>query len=157
MIRTDGQTLVASSLRCARRCRLWSVRRRVPKLIITALLMFQLAIGLQWQVAYAAVSPPERAMSGLQEQPCPSHQARAGEAQEMLGAKASTGVPFSPHGTFGKYDCCRTSSCQCHCAQPLAALDLPIGGALLPSVLLPTLNLRISATRSTEFFRPPIE
>jgi len=42
--------------------------------VLTALMMLQLALGLQWQVAHAAAAPPEPQTRGMEAGHCPGHQ-----------------------------------------------------------------------------------
>src|SRR5438874_12236322 len=108
--------------------------RRTPlNLIITALLMFQLAVGLQWQTAYAGIAPAEQGMNSPHGAHCSSHQLRADGGGTIPGGQ--TDGMFSPHGKFGKHDCCHSAGCQCNCAQQFATLTLLIASAQLPSVL----------------------
>jgi len=97
-------------------------------------MMFQLVIGLQWQVAHAGVTPPEQQASLREAGHCPAH-----------------------NNPAAKHDCCRSLGCQCHCAQSPVVLDLPMTSAAPSSfLLLPVVDARPSATRENEFFRPPI-
>src|SRR4051812_33330505 len=123
------------------------MRRRPLNLLITALLMFQLAIGMQWQSAHAEVGPVGQGMNSPHEEHCSSHQLSADGAGKIRGEQ--TGGRFSPHGTFGKHDCCHSAGCQCNFAQQLATLSLLIAGPQPASVLLPTVNSRTPAMRST--------
>jgi hypothetical protein len=117
--------------RRGRQCRLSFVSNRPANWVIAALLIFQLAIGLQWQTAQAAVAPPERGMNGMGAGQCPDH--------------------------ANKHDCCRSLGCQCHCAQSPGMQDLTRPRADLSSTLqLPVLAARRPVARSNELFRPPI-
>jgi hypothetical protein len=138
-------------------CTLTRVRNRsATNWVITALLMFQLAIGLQWQVAHAVGAPPERQMSSVEAGHCPGHQAQVSNTDVGLHAGTSTSPRSLPDKPVPKHDCCHSLGCQCHGAQSPGALDLPAASAALSSSLLPILDARPPVARSTEFFRPPI-
>jgi len=108
--------------------------------VTTALLMFQLAIGLQWQVAHAIAAPPEWQASGMDARHCPVHPA-----------------PSSHDNPAHKHDCCGSLDCQCTFAQGPAVLDLPPSRVVLPaSFLLSFVNARPPVARTNEVFRPPI-
>jgi hypothetical protein len=98
--------------------------------VIAAFLMFQLAIGMQWQVAHADMAASERQTSGVDAGHCPGHAA---------------------------HDCCGSNDCQCHCAQGPAVLDLsPASAVCSASLLLPVFDARPPVARTNELFRPPI-
>jgi hypothetical protein len=138
-------------------CTLRTVRNRPANWVIAALLMFQLAIGLQWQVAQAVVNPPERPMNRMEAGHCPTHPSKDSGTDEGRGAGASTSAP-SPHSTpASKHDCCGSSGCQCHCAQSATALERSlVSAALSTSLLLPILDKRPPVPRASALFRPPI-
>jgi hypothetical protein len=124
---------------------------------VIALLMFQLAIGLQWQVAHAVVVPPERQMNSMEAGHCPGHRSKDSRADEGRGAGASTNAPSSHDDSANKYDCCRSLGCQCHYAQSPGVLDLPRTSAAFSAVfLLPVFESRPPVARTNELFRPPI-
>jgi hypothetical protein len=101
---------------------------------MTALLMLQLATGLQWQAAHAAASP-ERQMSGIEAGHCPS----------------------SHYNTATKHDCCRSVGCQCHSAQsPAVPGSLRTSAAFSGLLLLPVFDTRTPVAHTNELFRPPI-
>jgi hypothetical protein len=121
-------------------CTLEIVRNRLANWVIAALLTFQLAIGLQWQVAQAGVTPPEREMNGMGAGDCPDHPSKESRDKE----------------TANKHDCCRSLGCQCHCVQSPGALHLAVvGAALLPTLQLPVFDARPPVARTSELFRPP--
>jgi hypothetical protein len=126
--------------------------------MIATLVMFQLAIGLQWQVAQAVVTPPERQMNGTEAGHCPTHPSKDSRTGREHGAGASTtSAPSSHHNPAQKHDCCRSLGCQCHCAQSPGVLDLSLAGAApASSLLLPVFDARPPVVRTTELFRPPI-
>jgi hypothetical protein len=143
--------------RRGRRCRLSFVRNRLANWVIAALVIFQLAIGLQWQTAQAVVAPPEREMNGMGAGDCPDHSSRDSRADQERSTGTPTSAPPSHHTPANKHDCCRSPGCQCHCAQSPGMLDLPRAGRdLSPALQQPILDARPPVTRSNELFRPPI-
>jgi hypothetical protein len=138
-------------------CTLVFVCNRSANWVITALLMFQLAIGLQWQVVHAVGTLPERQMSSMESGHCPSHETLVLGAGEGLHAGTSTSPRSPPNEPAPKHDCCHSVGCQCHCAQSPGVLDLPVASAALSSsLLLPIFDARPPIARTNEFFRPPI-
>jgi hypothetical protein len=138
-------------------CRLRLVRNRPANWAIAALVIFQLAIGLQWQTAQAVVAPPEREMNGMGAGDCPDHSSKDSRANQERSAGAPMSSPSWHHNPANKHDCCRSLGCQCHCAQSPGTLDLPLAGAALsPTLQLPILDARPPVARSNELFRPPI-
>jgi hypothetical protein len=128
-----------------------------PNWIIAALLVFQLAFGLQWEAARAVVTPPEGQMDGMQAGRCPAHSSNDSRTDPGGGAGVSTSAQFSHHSPANKYDCCRSLGCQCHCAQSPGALGLPLSGvAPSPALQLPVFDARPPISCPSEFFRPPI-
>src|SRR4030088_1328398 len=111
--------------RRSQRCRLYFVRNRPANWAIAALVIFQLAIGMQWQTAQAAVAPPEREMNGVGAGDCPDHSSKDSRADQERTAGAPTSAPPSHHNPANKHDCCRSEGCHCHCAQSPGTLDLP--------------------------------
>jgi hypothetical protein len=148
--------LTSLFFRRGRRCRLSFVRNRSANWVIAALVIFQLAIGLQWQTAQAVVAPPEREMNGMGAGDCPDHSSKDSRADQERSAGAPASTPPSHHNPATKHDCCRSLGCQCHAQSP-GMLDLPRAGAALSSTLqLPILDTRPPVARSNELFRPPI-
>jgi hypothetical protein len=137
-------------------CTLRIVRNRPANWVTTALLLFQLAIALQWQVAHASMALPERQASGIDARHCPDHPSKASRTGERLRAEASTSAP--PHNDPAhQHDCCGSLDCQCHGAQGPGALDLPVASAVgSASFLLPVFDARPPVARTNEVFRPPI-
>jgi len=132
------------------------MRNRPANWVITALLMLQLAIGLQWQVAHADAAPPERQMNGMKAGHCASHQSN-GSKTIQGGAGASTSAPSSHDNPDSKHDCCRSLGCQCHSAQsPVVPGLLRTSAALSALLLLPVIDARLPVAHSNELFRPPI-
>ena len=133
------------------------VHNRSADWVIVALLMFQLVIGMQWQVAHANMAPPERQESGVDAKRCPGHPSKDAGADERRGAGASTSAPFSHDNPAQKHDCCGALDCQCHCAQGPGVLDLPLTSVVCSaSFLLPFFDARLPVARTNELFRPPI-
>jgi hypothetical protein len=139
------------------------MRNRPANWVITALLMLQLAIGLQWQVAQAVAAPTEPQMNGMQAGGmqaghCPGHQSKDSRTVEGGGSGASTSAPFSHDDPADKHDCCRSvGGCQCHYAQSPGALDLPRTSITFSALLLlPVFDARPPVARTNKFFRPPI-
>jgi hypothetical protein len=124
---------------------------------MAALLMLQLVIGMQWQVARANMSPPERQASGVDARHCPDHPSKDLRTEERRGAQASTSALASHNNPAHHHDCCGSLDCQCQGAQGAGALDLPVasvdGSA---SFLLPFFDARSPVARTNELFRPPI-
>jgi hypothetical protein len=149
--------MISLFFRRRERCRLWFVRNRPANWSIAALVIFQLAIGLQWQTAQAVVAQPEREMNGMGAGDCPDHSSKDSRADHERSAGGPTSAPSSHHNPANKHDCCRSLGCQCHCAQSPGTLDLPLAGAALsPTLQLPILDARPPVARSNELFRPPI-
>jgi hypothetical protein len=131
------------------------MRNRPANWVITALLMVQLAIGLQWQAAHAAAAP-ERQMNGMKAGHCASHQSNDSSTIQG-GAGASTSAPPSHHNPANKHDCCRSLGCQCHYAQtPAVPGLLRVSAAYSAFLLLPVFDARLPVARTNELFRPPI-
>jgi hypothetical protein len=137
------------------RCTLNVVRNR--SWVMAALLMLQLVIGMQWQVAHANMSALERQASGVDARHCPDHPSKGSRTEERRGAQASTSTPTSHNTPAHHHDCCGSLDCQCQGAQGAGALDLPLasvdGSA---SLLLPIVDARSPVSRANELFRPPI-
>lgn len=133
------------------------VRNRSTNWVITALLMFQLAIGLQWQVAHAVEAAPERQMSSMESGHCPGHHAQVSDTDKGLHGSPSASPRSTPNQQVPKHDCCHSVGCQCHCAQPPGALDLPgVSTAPSSSPSLSIFDARPPVARMNQFFRPPI-
>ena len=133
------------------------MRNRPANWVITALLMLQLAIGLQWQVAHAVGAPPERQMNGMEAGHCPGHQSKDSRDDAGGGTGASTSAPSSHDNPAHKHECCHSLGCQCDYAQSPVVLDLLRARAGFSALLLlPAFDTRSPVTRTNEFFRPPI-
>jgi hypothetical protein len=138
------------------RCTLSIMRNRPSNWVITALLILQLAIGLQWQVAQAAAVLPEGQMNGMKAGHCAGHQSNDSSTIPG-GAGASTSAPPSHHNPANKHDCCRSLGCQCHYAQtPALPGLLRLSAAYSAFLRLPVFDARLPVARTNELFRPPI-
>jgi hypothetical protein len=125
--------------------------------MIAALLIFQLAVGLQWQAAQAVAVPPERQMNGMAARHCPIHASKDSRTDEGRGAEVSTNAPSSHNNPAHMHDCCGSVDCRCHSAQGPTVFDLPPASVVFPgSFLLPAVNARPPVARTNELFRPPI-
>jgi hypothetical protein len=144
------------------------------KAALLVLLAFQLVVGLQLQVANAAMAMPAPAGTQMPDaQPhtstshsstpiaattaptaattahadCPMHDATNGATHANGGNK---------QGPPGNHDCCHVNACQCHCVYTPAAFALPLAN-VATSVALPSLSsAQFVAPRIDEFLRPPI-
>ncbi len=133
------------------------VRNRSTNWVIAALLMLQLVIGMQWQVAHANMALPERQASGMDARHCPDHPSKDLRTDEKRGAGAQTSAPSSHDNPVRNHDCCGSLDCQCHGAQGPGALDLPLASVVgSASFLLPVFDARPPVARTNELFRPPI-
>jgi hypothetical protein len=138
-------------------CTVRIVHNRRANWVIATLLMIQLVIGVQWQVAHANVAPPERQTSGADAKHCPDHPSKDSRTDVRHAAGASTGASSSHNIPAHKHDCCGSLDCQCHGAQGPGVLDLPLASAVCSaSMLLPLLDARPPVARTNELFRPPI-
>jgi hypothetical protein len=99
--------------------------RNTANWMSAALLMLQLAIGLQWQVAHAVVAQSEQQMNSMKAGHCPAHQSKDSRTDERRGGRASTNAPSSHDNPVNNHDCCRSLGCQCHYAQSPGVLDRP--------------------------------
>jgi hypothetical protein len=137
-------------------CTLGTVRNGSSTLLIAALLMFQLAFGVHWQLANAATVLPVQGMNALDGEHCPVHHPQPSEADQRLGAQSRSHVPAFPHAPINKHDCCRSLGCQCHSTQSPALIELPIVSVSPASLRVPVFDARNPAAPTSEFFRPPI-
>jgi hypothetical protein len=133
------------------------MRNRPANWVIAALLILQLAIGLQWQGAHAAVALPEPQKNRMEAGHCPGHHSSDSRTVEEGGAGASTAAPSSHDSPGNKHDCCRSVGCQCHYAQNPGVLDLPRARAVFSTLVLqPGFGARPPVARTNKLFRPPI-
>jgi len=138
------------------RCTLGAMRKRRVNRVIAALLLFQLAFGLQWQVAHAIVLSPDLQASGIGAH-CPDHATKNSTADKEPRAAASEMASSQNNGPAPKHDCCGSLGCQCHSAQSSAVLNLSPASVVLSSPCqLPFADARPPIARLNEFFRPPI-
>ena len=138
-------------------CTLIIMPDRSANRVLTALLMLQLALGMQWQVAHAAASPPEPQTGGMEAGHCPGHQAKDSRSVDGGGPGASTSAASSHDNPANKHDCCRSVGCQCHYAQSPAVFDLPRTNAAFSALLLlPVFDAQLPVARTNRLFRPPI-
>jgi hypothetical protein len=108
--------------------------------VTPVLLMLQLVLGMQWQVAYANMDTAYDA-SGVDARHCPDHPP----------------APSAHSNLFHKHVCCGSVDCQCQGAQSPAVIHLPLVGVVsFGSVLLPCQDARPPVARTNELFRPPI-
>jgi hypothetical protein len=126
--------------------------RALPLLrILFALLAFQLAIGLQFSVARAAAVDSA--------QPA-SVQATTGgivDARAMRDRDVDVEQCPSHSKATSKHDCCRSSGCQCQCANSPASLGLlTIRSVPAASALRRDFSVRFVGARAEAHFRPPI-
>ena len=125
-------------------CTLRIMRKRPANWVIAALLMVQLAVGLQWQVAHAVAAPPQRQMNGMEAGHCPASLANDSRAD-------------SHKKPAHKHDCCHSVGCQCQWVQSPGVLGLALTGITLSaSPLVPVRDARHPVAHTTELFRPPI-
>jgi hypothetical protein len=138
-------------------CTLNIMRNGLANWVTAVLLMFQLVLGLQWQVAHADMDPAYAEASGVDARHCPDHPSHGLTNDERRVAGASTGAPSAHTNPVHGHDCCGSVDCQCHGAQSPAVLNLPLGGVVgLGSLLLPSFDARPPVARTNELFRPPI-
>ena len=142
-------------------CTLRIVHNRLANWVIAGLLMIQLVIGMQWQVAHADMVAPERQASGVDARHCPDHPSKDSITDVRGATEASTSAPSSHNYPNHKHDCCGSLDCQFHGGQGPGVLDLPVASAVCStSFLLPFLDARSPVARTNEFtnelFRTPI-
>lgn len=131
------------------------MRDRTSNWVIAALLMVQLAVGLEWQAAHAAEAP-EGQMNGMKAGHCAGHQSNDSRSIQG-GPGASTSAPSSRDNPVNKHDCCHSFGCQCHSAQsPVVPGLLRTSAALSALLLLPVIDARLPVAHTNELFRPPI-
>jgi hypothetical protein len=119
--------------------------------ILFALLAFQLAIGLQFSVARAAVADYA--------QPASVHATAAGTVDAHAMHDGGVGGEHCPshRKPANQHDCCRSSGCQCQCANSPATLGvMMIRAVSVTSLLRPDFAARFVGARAEAHFRPPI-
>ena len=130
-------------------CTLNTVRKKSANRVVAALLLIQLVLGLQWQVALAGGADPQH---------CPAHPSNSSPIDGRRDGLTSTSAPSS-HTTspVPKHACCGLLDCQCHGAQSSGARELPLAGIVCSaSVVQPVFATRPPVARTDELFRPPI-
>lgn len=133
------------------------MRNRPANWVIAALLMLELAVGLQWQVAHAAAALPDPQKNTVEAGHCPGHRSSDSRSIEGGGTGAASGAPSAQDDSGNKHDCCRSVGCQCHYAQNPGVLDLPRASAVFSTLLLqPMFGARLPVARTNKLFRPPI-
>ena len=124
---------------------------------MAALLLVQLVLGLQWQVALANMPLPEQQAGGSDPQHCPAHPSEASPIDGRRDDLTSTSVPSSDTSPVHKHACCGLLDCQCHGAQSSGARALPVAGIVCSAWFLqPVFVTRPPVARTDELFRPPI-
>ena len=115
--------------------------QRRPSLLVSSVLVFQLAVGMHWPVALTTSIPQHPLANSSHAEHCPGHPAPR-QRSTPLGAK---------------HDCCRSAGCQCHCTYTVGITDLPGMSIDAPSTGVPTIAAAlVIAARPDELFRPPI-
>jgi hypothetical protein len=133
------------------------VRKKSANRVIAALLLIQLMLGLQWQVALANMPLPEQPAGGADPQHCPAHPSKASPIDERHDTLRSTSAPSSHTSPVHKHACCGLLDCQCHGAQGSGARDLPLASRVCSaSFVQPVFVTRPPVARTDELFRPPI-
>jgi hypothetical protein len=122
--------------------------------LLIAMLTFQLSIGLQWPVAYAAVATPEGQSDGMVTEHCPGHAADTPKSASQSRADAGSASHDPAHNP---HDCCGSLGCYCHGVPTLLAPELSCASTtrfVLP--MRPAAVASQPVARPTELFRPPI-
>ena len=121
------------------------------------LLMFQLALGMQGSIAFAAAFASPHHLSGMHAAGCDehmgSHQVREHSQPRAAGHSGSG----SSRHALGDHHCCGSDGCQCH-TPSTPAVPLAIG-RLLPvasTSLLPERAQEFPAAPVSQRLRPPI-
>jgi hypothetical protein len=125
--------------------------RTLGKVLMVGLVMFQLAIGLQWRLMQAVVAPGQMAAGHCAAHAHPDLGKDTRHGGEAASASSAPQMPGTQH------DCCRSLGCQCHCVPSpvMAALTLA-GPAFSVSFRVPVFDARPPVARTNELFRPPI-
>jgi hypothetical protein len=138
------------------------VHRRPTSYLMYAVLVFQLAVGMNWPVAHAATVPQQGQTGGMEMAHCPEHASLGlgGEGPDTHNGQVEGSADHDPshHQQLqAKHDCCRSAGCQCHCAFTPCVTG-PMGLRIFVSFgyLVPILDARVTTARHDEFFRPPI-
>lgn len=132
------------------------MRKKSANRMVAALLLIQLVLGLQWQVALANMPLPEQHAGAADPQHCPAHASKASPIDGRRDTLASTSAP-SHTSPVHKHACCGLLDCQCHGAQGSGARELPLAGIVCSaSFVQPVFVTRPPVARTDELFRPPI-
>ena len=126
--------------------------------VLFTFLAFQLALGLQVNVAYTHPSAaPATTASVDDSSDCPMHHASAAGV-ERASPDSHAGRAKTSHDKLSdKHDCCKSSGCQCQCGNLPFALDMPTVGGVPASILMQQLPTAPAPTsRADAHFRPPI-
>jgi hypothetical protein len=151
--------------------------------ILFAFLAFQLALGLQVGVAYAAAGPAVPTDAAPMQMPIPSaaHKTSNGATKAassddacpmhkasspMPGASSSMHTALSPTSSHAKaplekstdrHDCCKASRCPCQCGNaPLAFNVTAVRGTSATARVQPIRAIGALVAPSDTHFRPPI-
>jgi hypothetical protein len=144
--------------------------------ILFAFLAFQLALGLQVGVAYAAAGPvvstdaapmqmtmPSAAhktsdsatTAAARDDACPMHNASSPMHTESSGTSSHAKPPLEK--TTDGHDCCKSSGCQCQCGNaPLAFNVTAVRSVSATAIVQPIRAIGPVVARSDTHFRPPI-
>jgi hypothetical protein len=124
------------------------VYKRLANLCLYAMLIFQLAGGMNWALAQPGSFGSRAAATASSGVPCVEHSAQ----------HASDATPGSAHqAPSGKHDCCKSVGCQCQPGYTAYLLESPSTGVDLALTSVNHLSPAPVATeRPRELFRPPI-
>jgi hypothetical protein len=144
--------------------------------ILFAFLAFQLALGLQVGVAYAAAGPvvstdvapmqmpmPSAAhktsdsatTAATSDDACPMHNASSPMHTESSRTSSHAKAPLEK-STDG-HDCCKSSGCQCQCGNaPFAFSVTAVRGVSATAIVQPIRAIGPVVAPSDTHFRPPI-
>ncbi len=133
---------------------------------LVALRAFQLALGMQVGVAYAATIDMTPSMHKHEtavtsgDDACPMHSASAHSAplaKMTVAPSLETPLKAPLAKSADKHDCCKSTGCQGHCGTvPLAFNVAAIRGATATASVLPIRAISFVAAPADAHFRPPI-
>jgi hypothetical protein len=126
--------------------------------MLQAVLVFQLAVGMQLPMAHASVLLGHEAVS-VDAEPCPEHASLepASQAPTVGAVHAEGSSARHRESPFKTHDCCRSVGCQCHCMYTPSICRVTVVGVVTASAhLLPSAVARVTAARLDQIFRPPI-
>jgi hypothetical protein len=124
-------------------------------LLIQAVLVFQLALGMQWSVAHAASTPQQSPGSPAED--CPFHAAPAkAPAVQPLRAAPVSHSASDQHEPRHQHDCCHSASCQCHGAFAVMSCELTSLNISFVSNRPALVDVPLATWRLDECLRPPI-